>query len=101
MNLITFGAALEAAKQNKRIARQSKPMQYHFLRLATNVPASVVPKMNSLPDAVLRHAEQTGQGMAFDRDFGVARWDTDGKLQLTSWLPTFEDLVAEDWRVLD
>jgi cbb3-type cytochrome oxidase cytochrome c subunit len=76
-------------------------MQYHFIRPSTFVPQTVVPKMNSLPYSVLRAADKAQQGIAFTRDFGIATWDETGKLILSSWLPAFEDLEAEDWRILE
>jgi len=95
MNTTTFGMAIEAMKQGKKVARlgwNSKGM-YLWLLPAANVKAEWCkePRLKAL-------AEQNGGEVEC---LGSVRMKTaDGKV-LTGWLASQTDMLSEDWFIVE
>lgn len=94
---LTFGAALEALKQGKRICRKGwngKGMFLFLLPANDNIPTSVITDPN------LRKVieDQTGAN-TFDAYGSIRMWTADRKV-LTGWLASQTDMLSEDWEIL-
>lgn len=94
---LTFGQAIEALKQGKRVARQGWNGKNMFLFL---LPAGTVPT-RAIHDPALRAViEKEIGGETFDA-LGSIRMFTADKKILTGWLASQTDMLAEDWVILD
>ena len=94
----TFGEALEALKQGKRIARSGWNGKNMFLFL---LPASDGIPTSAIHDPALREViESEVGGDTFDA-LGSIRMFTADKKILTGWLASQSDMLSEDWEVLN
>ena len=92
------GQAIEAAKQGRRISRAAWPAGvFVFLQVPSTVPASVIPKMSSLPDDV--KAELICRGWPLTYSNQLARVDEGSNI--TGWSPGAADVLALDWEIHD
>ena len=94
---LTFGQAIEAAKQGKRIARQGWNGKAMFLFL---LPAGTVPT-KAIHDPALRKVIETEIGGETFEALGSIRMFTADKKILTGWLASQTDILAEDWLILN
>ena len=93
----TFGDAIEALKQNKRVARMGWNGKNMFLFL---LPAGTVPT-KAIHDSNLRQViESQLDGETFEA-LGSIRMFTADKKILTGWLASQTDMLAEDWVIYD
>ena len=104
---LTFGHAIEALKQGKRVAREGwngKGM-FVFMQVPSDINEGIVPNMQSLPQSV--------------KDEFVRRFDEKRQVPLTEihyrnqlamvypdntiygWLASPSDVLEEDWCILD
>lgn len=92
---LTFGLALEALKQGKRVARAGWNGMFLFL-----LPAGTIPT-KAIHDAALRNVieEQVG-GETFEGLATIRMWTADKKI-LTGWLASQTDMLSEDWFVIE
>lgn len=115
VHLVTFGAALEALKKGKRVARNGwngKGM-FIFMRPADELNiAFVVDKVKSLPESVKRYFEQDvldefGQRIEVIEESDTVKFTAylcmkaaDGTI-VNGWLASQTDMLSEDWVILD
>ena len=96
--LLTFGEALEALKQGKRVQRvgwNGKGMFLFLLPASDGIPTKVI------HDPALKAViESEVGGETFDA-LGSIRMFTADKKVLTGWLASQTDMLSEDWRILD
>ena len=99
MDGVTFGAAIEAAKAGKRIARKgwNGKNMFVFCRPETVVPKHVVPKMNSLPKIVLDILVARNEDVTFDQHWCISTVQG----TLAQWNASAADALSEDWVILD
>ena len=94
MNDKTFGDAIEALKQGKRVARQGwngKGMFLFLLPASDGIPTKVI------HDPALRAViESEVGGETFDACGSIRMFTADKKI-LTGWLASQTDILAEDW----
>jgi len=95
---LTFGDAIIALKQGKRVSRYGWNGKGMFLFL---LPASDGIPTTAIHDPALREVieSQTG-GDTFDA-LGSIRMFTADKKVLTGWLASQTDILAEDWQVIN
>ena len=94
---LTFGEALEALKEGKRIAREGWNGKDMFLFL---LPAGEVPK-TAIHDPRLREViDEQVEGDTFEA-LGSIRMFTADKKVLTGWLASQTDMLSDDWCILD
>lgn len=90
----SFGAALEALKQGKRVAREGwngKGMFLFLLPASDGIPTKVI------HDPALRAViESEVGGETFDAYGSIRMFTADRKI-LTGWLASQTDMLAEDW----
>jgi hypothetical protein len=104
--LVSFGEAIKALKEGKRVARQGWNGKglFIFMQVPSQVPQEIVPKMTSLPQSVKDE---------FERRFG-GRAMTDGTIKyqnqiamvypdnnIYGWVASPSDVLEEDWVILD
>lgn len=96
--MMTFGDALEALKQGKRVAREGWNGKNMFLFL---LPAGDGIPTTAIHDPALREViESEVGGETFDA-LGSIRMFTADKKVLTGWLASQTDMLSEDWEVLN
>jgi hypothetical protein len=100
---LTFGQAVEALKQGKRIARQGwngKGM-FVFMQVPSEIAKDIVPKMQSLPQSVKDEFQKR-----FENSSGSIYYSNQLALVnpsnlINGWAPSVSDALAEDWVILD
>lgn len=109
-NLVTFGEAIEAAKQGKRIARigwNGKGM-FVFQRPEDELAADfIIEKVKSLPQSV---KDFFAEKHRFDGEAAslakvkftayLCMYAADGSI-VNGWLASQTDMLATDWAILD
>lgn len=87
MDRMTFGCAIEALKNGKRVARTGWNGKSQYIELATNISY-----INARKDCVNANHDAIGNAaIAFVGTSGV---------QL-GWLASQADMLAEDWIIVD
>jgi hypothetical protein len=94
---LTFGLAIEALKQGKRVSRWGWNGISMFLFL---LPAGTVPT-KAIHDPALRQVIESEIGGETFEALGSIRMFTADKKILTGWLASQTDILAEDWVILD
>lgn len=103
---LTFGHAIVALKQGKRVQRagwNGKGL-FIFMQVPSQVDKEIVPKMTSLPQSVKNEFQKRFDGPAM----------TDGKIKyqnqiamvypdnnIYGWVASPSDILEEDWIILD
>lgn len=103
---LSFGNAIEALKQGKRVCRQGwngKGM-FVFMQVPATINKEIVPKMQSLPQTVKdefqrRFDSEDAQVDAIYYDNQLAIVNTSNLVN--GWAPSVSDALAEDWIVLE
>lgn len=103
---IKFGEALEALKNGKRISRSEwgDDKKFVFMQIPSVINKAIVPKMQSLPDAVKSYFESTFQdeyqqieSICYANQLAIV-----GKSNLIEgYNPSAADVLAEDWIIID
>lgn len=106
---LTFGGAIKALKQGKRVSRKGWNGKglFVFMQVPSNVPKDIVPKMSSLPQTV-----KDELWFRFINKEEIGLKDTDLKYRnqlcivypdntISSWNPSSSDCLEEDWIILD
>jgi len=93
---MTFGLAIEALKQGKRIARQGWNGKGMFLFL---LPAGIVPT-KVINDPALRDVIESEVGGETFEALGTIRMFTADKKVLTGWLASQTDMLSDDWMIV-
>ena len=110
---LTFGAAIEALKQGKRVQRSGWNGKglFIFMQVPSEVPMEVVPKMSSLPQSVKDEFER--RFTSGEKREGVDPIENNTikyKNQLAmvypdntiyGWVASPSDVLEEDWVILD
>ena len=100
MKNLTFGDAIAALKQGKRVAREGWNGKGMFLFL---LPAGQVPK-SAIHDPALRAViDAEIPGDTFEALGSIRMWTTNAhgrRAVLTGWLASQTDMLSEDWVIL-
>lgn len=100
-----FSEIIDGLINGRPFTRQTKSWWGKFIvrQVPQLVPASVVPKMTSLPDSVKpristvgRDAEKVGSIQFHDQVLIVTCNDS-ADTSATSYVPTWEDIFSDDW----
>jgi hypothetical protein len=95
MENLTFGAAIEALKQGKKVTRDGwngKGM-YLWLKPATTI------KAEWCKDTMLKEIVDSNGGEA--EALGIICMKTADNKILTGWLASQTDMLSEDWLIID
>lgn len=95
---MTFGDALEALNGGRRIAREGWNGKglFVFKQVPAEIPADVIPKMQSLPESVKAEFERRGGGIRYANQLALV----DPSSLITGWSPSVSDALSKDWFVL-
>ena len=95
MNNLTFGAAIEALKQGKKVTRMgwNGKSMYLWLKPATTI------KAEWCKDAMLKEIVDANGGEA--EALGTICMKTADNKILTGWLASQTDMLSEDWMVIE
>ena len=103
--LVGFGPIIKALEDGKRVRRHGwdKDKIFIFRQVPSEVPSKFVSKMTSLPNVV--------------KDYFIGTFTDDEQMdsinylhqialvglsnRIISWIPTVEDIMSEDWVILD
>lgn len=108
--LVSFGEAIKALKQGKRITRKYFDYEevFIFRQVPSSVASHIVPKMTSLPDSVKKEftkrekessATHTKEHLSIRYQNQLAIVFSNNVIE--GWSPTADDALAEDWIILD
>lgn len=110
---LPFGAAVAAAKEGKRIAREgwNGNGMFVFQRPADTLPADFLPNMKSLPESVKEFLVNRAttwaaeQGIPLEEVVVPVRaylclFAADGSIVI-GWAPSQTDMQLADWHILD
>ena len=96
---LSFGQALEALKEGKRVQRtgwNGKGL-FVFRQVPAEIGIDIVPKMQPLPDSVKHEFAKRGRSIFYDNQLALV----DLSNNISGWSPSTSDALAEDWVVLD
>jgi len=103
---VTFGKAIEALKQGKRVCREGWNGKglFIFEQVPSKVPSEIVPKMTSLPQFVKDEFKRRFEGDSMTD--GSIKYNNQIALvkpnnEINGWSPSTSDSLAIDWIVLD
>ena len=113
INNLTFGQAIEALKQGKRVARKGwngKGM-FVFRQIPADIPSHIVPNMQSLPQSVKDEFQRrfdeiktspemhpkSATEIHYLNQYALVKPNN----EINGWNPSVADCEAEDWVILD
>ena len=91
----TFGQAVEAMKQGRLVSREGwngKGM-FVFMQVPSEVPAAIIPKMTSLPQAVKDKVIARGLPLRYQNQLAMVYPDNN----VYGWLASPSDCLETDW----
>jgi len=100
---LTFGDAVIALKQGKRVQRSgwNGAGLFAFMQVPANIPISVIPTMQSLPQAVkdefVRRADKPDFDIRYRNQLALVYPDS----TIYGWSPSGSDALAVDWIIMD
>lgn len=106
MKNLTFGQAIEALKEGKRVSREGWNGKglFVFMQVPSEIGKDIVPKMQSLPQSVKdefqrRFENESEQINAIYYSNQLALVNTSNLI--TGWSPSTSDALSIDWFILD
>lgn len=100
MENLTFGQAIEAMNNGKRVAREGwngKGM-FVYKTVGNTVSSDFIPKFASLPQSVKDFLAEKGKDVVFHAS--ITMYTAAGEMQ-PGWLASQADILATDWEILD
>jgi hypothetical protein len=102
---MNFGDAIKALREGKMVRRNIHgDFEFIFMQVPSTIPAEVVPKMTSLPQAVkdefanrFTFSLVRNRGIRYDNQLAFVNADN----RISGWSPSVEDAMAEDWMIVD
>ena len=104
--LVSFGQAIKALKEGKRVQRQGWNGKglFIFEQVPSVVPSEIVPKMTSLPQAVkdefvrrFETNESDRQGIKYQNQLAMVYPDNN----IYGWVASPSDVLENDWIIMD
>lgn len=94
-----IGYAVEALKAGKRVARRgwNGAGMFVFMQVPSEIPADIIPKMQSLPESVKAVLSERGLPIRYSNQFALVKQDN----SINGWAPSSADTLADDWEILD
>lgn len=98
---LSFGEALQALEAGKCIRRESwVGDKFVVKQIDSDIPAEVVPKMQSLPDSAKQFIGKTANGDIHYRNQCLIVKQYPSSTVATNYVPDWNDMFAKDWIVL-
>ena len=94
----TFGQAIETMKGGRIVSREEwGGKMFLFMQVPSEVPAAIIPRMTSLPDAVKDVVAARGLPLRYQDQFALVHLNND----VCGWSPSPSDALATDWQSHD
>ena len=98
---LSFGEALQALEAGKCVKRESwVGDKFVVKQIDSDIPAEVVPKMQSLPDSAKQFIGKTANGDIHYRNQCLIVKQYPSSTVATNYVPDWTDMFAKDWIVL-
>lgn len=98
---LSFGEALQALEAGKCVRRESwVGDKFVVKQIDSDIPAEVVPKMQSLPDSAKQFIGKTANGDIHYRNQCLIVKQYPSSTVATNYVPDWNDMFAKDWIVL-
>lgn len=98
---MSFGEALQALEAGKCVRRESwVGDKFVVKQIDSDIPAEVVPKMQSLPDSAKQFIGKTADGDIHYRNQCLLVKQFPSSSVATNYVPDWNDMFAKDWMVL-
>lgn len=98
---LSFGEALQALEAGKCVTRESwVGDKFVVKQIDSDIPAEVVPKMQSLPDSAKQFIGKTANGDIHYRNQCLIVKQYPSSTVATNYVPDWNDMFAKDWMVL-
>lgn len=98
---LSFGEALQALEAGKCVARKGWITTCFVVKqIDSDIPAEVVPKMQSLPDSAKQFIGKTANGDIHYRNQCLIVKQYPSSTVATNYVPDWNDMFAKDWIVL-
>lgn len=98
---LSFGEALQALEAGKCVKRESwVGDKFVVKQIDSDIPAEVVPKMQSLPDSAKQFIGKTANGDIHYRNQCLIVKQYPSSTVTTNYVPDWNDMFAKDWVVL-
>lgn len=93
----TFGQVITALEQGKIVSREgwNGNGMFVFRQVPSEVPAEIIPRMTSLPEAVKAVLVERGGRITYQNQFALVKPDN----SIHGWVPSSADCLATDWRI--
>lgn len=98
---LPFGEALQALEAGKCVRRESWiGDKFVVKQIDSDIPAEVVPKMQSIPDSAKQFIGKTANGDIHYRNQCLIVKQYPSSTVATNYVPDWNDMFAKDWIVL-
>lgn len=98
---LSFGEALQALEAGKCVRRESwVGDKFVVKQIDSDIPAEVVPKMQSLPDSAKQFIGKTANGDIHYRNQCLIVKQYPSSTVATNYVPDWNDMFAKDWILL-
>ena len=98
---LPFGEALQALEAGKCVRRESwVGDKFVVKQIDSDIPAEVVPKMQSIPDSAKQFIGKTANGDIHYRNQCLIVKQYPSSTVATNYVPDWNDMFAKDWIVL-
>lgn len=98
---MSFGEALQALEAGKCVRRESwVGDKFVVKQIDSDIPAEVVPKMQSLPDSAKQFIGKTANGDIHYRNQCLIVKQYPSSTVATNYVPDWNDMFAKDWIAL-
>ena len=99
MELGSFGEAIKALKDGRRVSRKGWNGKglFVFMQIPSNIGIDTIPKMHSLPDHVKESFGKRREGIRYSNQLALVSPDN----EVSGWAPSTSDALADDWIILD
>lgn len=95
----TFGQAIEALHQGKRVARSGWNGKglFIFMQIPSEISEDVIPKMQSVPQFVKDEFARRGGNIRYKNQLAMVYPDN----TVYGWVASPSDVLESDWCILD
>lgn len=93
-----FAEIIDRLDNGELCFREAWNNKFIVKQIPQTVPAEVVPRMSSLPEAAKRSLADAGDGSISYHD-QVLIVEFGGRTTATSYVPSWEDIFSADWKI--
>lgn len=96
---VSFGEAVRALKEGKRVTRNGWNGKglFVFMQVPSEIGLEIIPRMQSLPQSVKDEFIRRGMDIRYHNQMALVYPDN----SISGWSPSGTDSLSEDWIILD